>query len=79
MKVVGQLDVTVEYSTQQAVLLQYVVESAAPSLFGHNWLTSIRPEWESIKTMMSTPLSEVLEWCLRREGHEAKIYVDSSA
>ncbi len=85
MKVVGQLDVTVEYSTQQAVLPLYIVESAGPSLFGRNWLTLIRPEWESIKTLTSTPLSEVLErhksvfeeGLGKLKGHEAK--VDSSA
>ncbi len=64
MKVVGQLDVTVEYSTQQAVLPLYVVESAGLSLFGRNWLTSIRPEWESIKTMQRCWSST--NQCLRR-------------
>ncbi len=81
-------------STQQAMFTPKQARAwtfhrgeSGPSLFGCNWLTSIRPERESIKTMTSTPLSEVLEQHKsvfeerlgKLKGHEAKIYVDSSA
>ena len=54
IKVLGQQVVRVEYEGQRHKLPLVVVAGDGPSLFGCNWLESIRLDWGSIKTLTST-------------------------
>ena len=53
MKVVGQLNVRVEYGTQTEKLVLIVVEGEGPSLFGRNWLKYLRLDWAKIASVRS--------------------------
>ena len=46
--VVGQCTVNIAYNSQNAVVPLIVVKGKGPSLFGRNWLTHIRLEWQEI-------------------------------
>ena len=49
IKVLGQVMVQIEYGNQEAKLPLLVVPGSGPSLFGRNWLKSIRLNWPDIK------------------------------
>ena len=48
MTVTGQLDVQVRYGPQKQRLPLLIVAGKGPSLFGRNWLQSIRLDWKTI-------------------------------
>ena len=54
--VVGQLEVDVGYEGQVAKLPLLVVEGEGPSLFGRDWLSTIRLDWKSINAVGSRSL-----------------------
>ena len=86
--VLGKLDVTVGYGIQKATLSLHVVKGAGQSLFGRNWLTAIRPEWESIRAVdapktLHPELNKVLEEYKdvfeglgELRGYEATLHID---
>ena len=49
IKVLRQVMVQIEYGIQEAKLPLLVVPGSGPSLFGRNWLKSIRLNWPDIK------------------------------
>ena len=49
LKVIGEIEVNVEYENQNAKLILTVVAGEGPSLLGRNWLKLIRLNWHSIK------------------------------
>lgn len=59
---VGEPDVSVSYKDQEAILPLVVVSGTGPSLLGRNWLSTLRLDWKSIRTVhCSTLLSQLLE------------------
>ena len=60
LKVVGKVDVNVEYEKQTASLPLHVLEGNGPSLLGRNWLRSIQLNWGSIKRVVNN-LDELLD------------------
>lgn len=59
LKVVGQATVEVQYEEQSFHMPIQVVEGNGPSLFGRNWLKSIKLNWATIKKL-STNLDDIL-------------------
>ena len=54
VKVVGQVDVNVEYEGQQVQLPLIIVEGDhKPALFGHDWLTAVKLEWNMLHELRS--------------------------
>ena len=53
LEVLGTLDITVQYKTQQEVLPLLVVRGQGPSLFGRNWLQKIKLDWTEINYVTS--------------------------
>lgn len=61
VKVLGEVEVAVEYKEQQANLRLVVVPGNGPSLLGRNWLMKIRLDWSNIHAVKTaTSLQEVL-------------------
>jgi len=87
ISVLGEVEVSVSYEQQQAHLPLVVVKGNGPSLFGRNWLHTIRLNWESINNVREGALSKVLarhqavfkEGLGKLKGYEAKIHVDPEA
>ena len=57
MTVLGELHVKVQYGRQSKTLPVIVVAGDRPSLFGRNWLESIRLNWHNICAISSTSAS----------------------
>ena len=80
----GEMEV-VSYLGQHETLPILVVAGAGPSLFGRNWLTTIRLDWKSIGAIahlaqLLGAYSEVFREGLGKLiGHEATIQVDPTA
>ena len=49
LPVLGQLNVTVEYEDQKAELPLLIVPGDGPALWGRNWFSAIRLNWQAIK------------------------------
>ena len=87
VKVLGILDVEVEYKKQKQALTLLVVEGNGPSLLGRNWLTKIRLDWNSIYHMTSREVEATAarhprlfeEGLGKLEGYQAKLHVDKDA
>ena len=87
ISVLGEVEVSVSYEDQQAHLPLVVVKGNGPSLFGRNWLHTIRLNWELINNVCKGALSKVLahhqavfkEGLGKLKGYEAKIGVDPEA
>ena len=47
-KVLGQINIGVEYCHQHAKLPLIIVEGTGPSLLGRDWLTAINLDWQNI-------------------------------
>ena len=58
--VAGQVEVEVRYGEQQERLPLVVVEGRGPCLFGQQWLSKIRLNWQSINNVRSNPLLQEL-------------------
>ena len=43
----GAMEVEVRYGSYLGTHILYVVKGSGPSLFGHNWLTDIRLDWQT--------------------------------
>ena len=63
LKVVGEIEVNVEYENQSAKLILTVVAGDGPSLLGRNWLQLIRLNWREIK-VVNTPKNSSLDFLL---------------
>jgi hypothetical protein len=62
IRVLGEIDVTVDYQSQTANLPLLVVEGNGPSLLGRNWLSTIRLQWNDIfQLYATTPINGLLE------------------
>ena len=83
----GKVDVKVTYEGQVATLPLVVVGGDGPTLFGHNWLQTLRLNWSKIHSVLSTGIQDVLG---RHEdvfqpglgeykGFQARINVDPEA
>ena len=89
LPVLGSLDVVVKYKGQVADLSLIVVKGVGPSLFGRNWLASLRLDWGEINHVNEPPME--LETLLQKyskvfdpslgtlKGFKAKISIDPSA
>ena len=73
--------------SQNAVVPLIVVKGTGPSLFGRNWLTHIRLEWQEINYVPVDAVQPVLdkypsvfqEGLGKLQGFKAKIHVDPNA
>ena len=63
LKVVGEIEVNVEYENQSAKLILTAVAGDGPSLLGRNWLQLIRLNWREIK-VLNTPKNSRLDFLL---------------
>ena len=87
IKVLGQRDVEVVVEGQKATLPLVVVEGEGPSLFGRDWLQTIRLDWRAIFVVQRQRLAEILEengevfqpGLGTLKGYQAKIVVDPDA
>lgn len=87
LRVVGQREVEVCAEKQTARLPLVVVAGDGPSLFGRDWLKSIRLDWQAIKQVRYRGLPDILSAYENvfqpglgtLEGYEAKIFVDPEA
>ena len=64
MKVLGKIEVNVEYGEQKEVLTLIVVKGNGPSLLGRNWLTRISLDWKriaAVTAVQDTNLQSLLE------------------
>ena len=64
MKVLGKIEVNVEYGEQKEVLTLIVVKGNGPSLLGRNWLNCIRLDWKriaAVTAVQDTNLQSLLE------------------
>ena len=62
IKVKGCSDVRVEHNGQTVKLPLFVTGGSGPSLFGRNWLTALRLDWQGIFAVKKvSTLEEVLE------------------
>ena len=57
IKVIGTLNVSVQYGSQAEKLVLVVVGGDGPSLFGRNWLRYLRLDWNKIASIRSAQLS----------------------
>ncbi len=57
MPVLGELQVKVQYGQQSQSLPLVVVASNGPSLFGRNWLESLRLNWQQIRAVSAASAS----------------------
>ena len=57
IKVIGTLNVRVQYGSQAEKLVLVVVGGDGPSLFGRNWLRYLRLDWNKIASIRSAQLS----------------------
>lgn len=48
LKVLGEVKLTVKYMVLEKYLTVYVVEGNGPALFGRNWLSEFKLDWQSI-------------------------------
>ena len=79
LRVLGQCEVEVCVSDQRSKLPLKVVEGEGPSLFGRDWLRTIRFNWKSICQIQWKELSVILEQYKEVKGYKAKIVVDPNA
>ena len=90
IKVIGAVDVDVQYQTQKAWFDLVIVEGDGPTLTGHNWLHRFRLDWaqlHKVDTAHSTQLDEMLARASnlfrpglgKLEGMEAKLYLKPNA
>ena len=63
LKVVGEIEVNVEYENQNAKLVLTVVAGDGPSLVRRNWLQLIRLNWREIK-VVNIPKNRSLDFLL---------------
>ena len=61
LQLVGSVNVSVSYKSQQAQLSLLVVMGDGPSLFGRDWLESITLDWSEIHSLQTDPLHSLLE------------------
>ena len=64
MKVLGKIEVNVEYGEQKEVLSLIVVKGNGPSSLGRNWLTRIFIDWKrigAVTAVQDTNLQSLLE------------------
>ena len=62
IKVMGQVEVEVNYGAQTVKLPLIVISGDGPSLFGRDWMTKIQLNWNEIYTVMSeTKLNDLLD------------------
>lgn len=84
IKVVGQREVEVLAEGQTAKLPLIVVAGEGPSLFGRDWLKTIRLDWKTICQVKRRQLSDILDTFKTvfepglgtLKGYKAKIFVD---
>ena len=87
IKVLGCVEVELKYKKQEARLPLIVVEGSGPTLLGRGWLEHIALDWQEIRYLSASSLSDVLERhrSVFQEGlgtlknFEAKIHVDPNA
>ena len=85
--VLGQMEVLVKYNHQEQNLPLLVVKGDGRSLFGRNWLSCIRLNWEEIHQVYNGSLKTVLdrhaavfqEGLGKLKGYKAKITLDPKA
>ena len=87
IQVLGSKMVQLQYKHQVARLPLLVVKGAGPSLFGRNWLQTVRLHWHEIHWVHSSSLQDLLQKYSAvfsdglgtLEGFEAKISIDPNA
>ena len=83
----GEAQVEVQYEQQRLKLPLVIVNGDGPSLFGRQWLDSIKINWKAINCVQSKSLQSVVDRHQEvfkpelgtLKGYEAKILVDSDA
>ena len=76
-----------QYEGQRAHLPLFVLKGDSPSLFGRNWLESVRVDWKRIHQVQGSSLHDVLyrhqeafgEELGMLKGYKAKIHIDAGA
>ena len=62
--VLGVVNVTVEYNSQQVTLPLYIIKGDRPALLGRSWLEKLRLNWQEVFLVNdggTGPLQEILE------------------
>ena len=82
---VGTADVEVKHNNRTVSLPLIVTRGSGPTLLGHNWLTTLRLDWQHVfqvktaRTLLDT-YDEVFEGKLGKvKGVTVKIYIDPDA
>ena len=69
VKPFGVLNVTFKHNDQSAIKLpQYVVEHGGPLLFGRDWLSDIKLDWQQIKSLCQKKANIDLDIVLYTNG-----------
>ena len=84
LTLVGEAEVAVKYGSQQVKLPLLVVAGEGRSLFGRDWLSSIRLNWHEIHQVQESTLESVLNRHTEvfqgglgtLKGYRAKIHID---
>ena len=87
LEVLGQIEATVQYKEQIAKVPLIVVKGNGQSLFGRDWLSQIRLDWQKIHSILKCDITEVLnrhshvfkETLGTLQGYETQSYVDPQA
>ena len=68
IQVLGQMLVSVKYQGYQGMHILYVVEGSGPALLGRDWLSKIRLDWGSIKSVTLGGRQQMLDKLLDTYG-----------
>lgn len=68
IKVIGAVDIDVQYQTQKAQLNLVIVDSDGPTLVGCDWLRHFRLDWVQLHKVDSTRSTKLDEMLARHSG-----------
>ena len=75
IQVVGTADVEVKHNSHTVTLPLIITCGSGPSLFGHNWLTTLRLDWQHIlQVKTACTLQEVIDTvkCFKESSEKSK-------